>query len=84
MSITLTPEQIRAGRAILRMTAKELGEKAGISLPTVQRLETRKGSLGTAEHGTIEKLVSAFRESGIDFPDQFSVSYRRMVEQARA
>jgi predicted transcriptional regulator len=81
MSIMLTPEQIRAGRAILRFTAKELGERAGVSLPTVQRLETKNGSLGTAEHGTIEKLLRAFRESGIDFPDEFTVSYRRAMEQ---
>lgn len=78
MSITLTPEQIRAGRAILRFTAKELGERAGVSLPTVQRLETKKGSLGTAELATIEKLLAAFRENGIDFPDEFTVSYRRV------
>jgi predicted transcriptional regulator len=80
MSIILTPEQIRAGRAILRLTAKELGERAGVSLPTVQRLETKKGSLGTAELGTIEKLLAAFRESGIDFPDEHTVSYRRVGE----
>jgi predicted transcriptional regulator len=80
MSITLTPEQIRAGRAILRLTAKELGARAGVSLPTVQRLETKKGSLGTAELLTIQKLLAAFKESGIEFPDEFTVSWHRAVE----
>jgi predicted transcriptional regulator len=80
MSI-LTPEQIRAGRAILRFTAKELGERAGVSLPTIQRLETSKGSLKNAELGTIEKLLVAFRDSGIDFPDAYTVNYRRATER---
>jgi predicted transcriptional regulator len=73
-------EQIRAGQAILRVTVKEMGERAGVSLPTVQRLETRKGSLGTAELGTIQKLLAAFQESGIDFPDEYTGSYRRVAE----
>jgi predicted transcriptional regulator len=80
MSI-LTPAQIRAGRAILRCTAKDLGERAGVSLPTIQRLETSKGSLKNAELGTIEKLLTAFHDAGIDFPDAYTVSYRRLSER---
>jgi len=75
----LTSGQIRAARALLRWTAKELGERSGVSLPTIQRLEAATWSL-KAELGTIEKLLSAFRNAGIDFPDQYSVSCRRMFE----
>jgi hypothetical protein len=53
-------------------------------LPTVQRLETSKGSLKNAELGTIEKLLTAFKQAGIDFPDPWSISYRRVTDQQKA
>ncbi len=37
--VNLTPEACRAGRALLAMTAKELGEAAGVSLETVNKFE---------------------------------------------
>lgn len=62
----ITPEQIRAARAILKWTAKELSEKAGLSLPTVQRMERDHGtdnSLGK----NVMSIQRALEDAGIQF-----------------
>ena len=62
----ITPEQIRAARAILKWTAKELSEKAGLSLPTVQRMERDHGtdsSLGK----NIMAVQQVLENAGIEF-----------------
>lgn len=72
----LNARQIRAGRAFLGWTARELGRRADVSLATVQRLETSGPSLHAA-FSTVEKVLGAFRRAGVDFPDAYSVSFRR-------
>ena len=58
--------QIRAARAMLRWTAAELGRKAGVSLPTVQRIE-RVDGVPTSRGDTLNNIEEALRAAGIEF-----------------
>ncbi len=56
--------QLRAARALLQIDQRELAELAGLSLPTVQRMEASEGVV----RGNIElltKLVTALNRAGI-------------------
>ncbi|QEL26113.1 helix-turn-helix domain-containing protein [Bosea sp. F3-2] len=60
----MTAAQMRAARAMLGIDQRQLAEMAGVSLPTIQRME---GSQGTVR-GMIESLtrvVEALDRAGI-------------------
>lgn len=57
--------QMRAARAMLGIDQKQLAEMAGVSLPTVQRMETSKGPVrGNVD--TLVKIVNALNKAGIE------------------
>lgn len=62
----ITAEQIRAARALLRWSARELGEKSGISLPTIQRIEVSSG-VPSASARTLDALQRALEAAGVEF-----------------
>jgi transcriptional regulator with XRE-family HTH domain len=41
--LTISAEQLRAARALLGWSQTQLAEKAGLSLPTVKRVEIERG-----------------------------------------
>jgi transcriptional regulator with XRE-family HTH domain len=61
----ITSFQMRAARALLGIDQKTLAEMAGLSLPTIQRME---GSVGTVR-GVVEsltKVVEALSRAGVE------------------
>lgn len=64
--MSLTSEQIRAARALLRWEQRDLAEASGVSLPSVKRLETQPGALAAQER-TILELRKALEMAGIEF-----------------
>jgi transcriptional regulator with XRE-family HTH domain len=64
--LSLTSEQIRAARALLRWEQRDLAETSGISLPSVKRLETQPGPLAAQER-TIADLRRALEKAGVEF-----------------
>lgn len=60
-------EQVRAARALLDWSQKELAERAGISEPSVTNFEKEKS---TPNQGTIDKIYSAFSLAGVAFIDR--------------
>ena len=58
--------QIKAARALLGWSQEHLAEKAGISVPTIKRLEAADGLLGGRADTGI-KLRDALERAGIDF-----------------
>ncbi len=46
----LTSQQIRAARGLLRWSARELAERAGVHLSTVQRMERSDGTVRAEAH----------------------------------
>ena len=62
-------EQLRAARALLGWSQTQLAERAGLSLPTVKRVETERGprvSPDTARYA----LQRALELGGIEFIDE--------------
>ena len=67
--IMLTSDQIRAARALVRWSARELAERAGVSLPTIQRIEAAEGLPSTSVK-TLDAVRRALEEAGVEFtPD---------------
>ena len=64
--------QIKAARALLRLSAAELAKMSGVSLSTIQRLERFDGVPG-AQMSAISALYEVFLQAGIEFlgtPDE--------------
>lgn len=65
----ITSDQIRAARALLRWSGKDLAKNSGVSLPTIQRIEAANGppsALGT----NIAAIQNALELGGVIFIDQ--------------
>ncbi len=62
----LTSEQVRAARALLRLEQKDLAKDSGVSLPSIQRLETRPGPLA-AQPRTVAAIRAALEAAGVEF-----------------
>ena len=65
-SIELTSELVRAARALLRWEQRHLAKVSGVSLPTIKRLESQRGTLRA--HGvTATAIRRALEAAGIEF-----------------
>lgn len=64
----ITTEQIRGARGMLRWSAKQLSERSGVSLPTVQRMEGERGPLRSSA-GNVLKVQRALEDAGVIFID---------------
>ncbi len=61
----ITAGQLRASRAILDIDQRKLAELAGLSLPTIQRMEASEGVIrGNVD--SLMKLVAALDALGIE------------------
>lgn len=61
----ITSQQMRAARALLGVDQRELAEMAGLSVPTIQRMEASDGQVrGIVD--TLVKVVDAFEAAGIE------------------
>jgi transcriptional regulator with XRE-family HTH domain len=65
-SLLLTGEQIRAGRALLRIEQTDLARAAQVSLETIKRLERMHGSV-EANTRTVAAIAEAFYRLGVVF-----------------
>ena len=69
----LTPAQLRAARALLGIDQRTLAERAGVSLPTIQRMEASDGYVrGVVD--TLTKVIDALEREGIELIAENSVS----------
>jgi len=61
----ITSQQMRAARALLGIDQRQLAELAGLSLPTIQRMEASDGQVrGVID--TLVKVISALEQAGIE------------------
>jgi len=61
----ITSGQMKAARALLNMDRKTLAELSGLSVPTIQRMESSDGVV----QGNVESLVkvcNVFKDSGVE------------------
>ena len=61
--------QIKAARALIGWSQEELASRAGISLPTVKRLEAADGELGGRTR-TGDNIREALEKAGVEFIDE--------------
>ena len=66
----ITAEQVKAARALLRLTASEVATSSGVLVSTISRVEAFKLRLTT---DVASKLFRFFTESGIEFIGQEGV-----------
>ncbi|MCM8737048.1 helix-turn-helix domain-containing protein [Azospirillum sp. A1-3] len=61
----ITASQMRAARALLGIDQKTLAEMAGLSVPTIQRMEASDGNVrGVVD--SLTKVVDALTHAGIE------------------
>jgi transcriptional regulator with XRE-family HTH domain len=64
---------MRAARALLGIDQRELAERSGLSLPTIQRMESSNGVVrGNVD--SLMKLVDALAAGGIELIGEGAVS----------
>jgi len=61
--------QVKAARELLAWSQDQLAEKAGVSVPTIKRLEAGDGLLG-GRIETVNKIRSALENGGVVFIDE--------------
>lgn len=61
----ITGPQMKAARALLGIDQKELAHRAGLSLPTIQRMEASDGVV-RAVVDSLEKVVTALNAAGVE------------------
>ena len=66
---------MRAARALAGIDQKTLAERAGVSLPTIQRMEASAGVVrGVVD--TLMKVVQAINDSGVELIGEGQASER--------
>jgi predicted transcriptional regulator len=69
----ITSSQLKAARALVGMDQRMLAERAGLSLPTIQRMEASDGVVrGNVE--SLTKLIAALNEAGVELIGDNAVS----------
>lgn len=69
----ITGSQLRAARGLLGITQRTLAERAGVSLPTVQRMEASRGNVrGIVD--TLTRIVATLDEMGVELLGENTVS----------
>jgi transcriptional regulator with XRE-family HTH domain len=61
----ITGAQMRAARALLDIDQRELAQRSGLSLPTIQRMES-SGGVVRGNVDSLMKLVDALAAAGIE------------------
>ncbi len=62
----ISSEQLRAARALLRISVLELSGLANVGVATIKRIEAGNG-LPSANIKTIDSLIRALQNAGVEF-----------------
>jgi transcriptional regulator with XRE-family HTH domain len=74
--IQITSAQIRAARALLNWSARQLSQYSGVSLSTVHRAESAQG-VPSAHEQTLAAIKASLEHCGIEFLDLTGVRLAR-------
>ncbi len=89
----ITPEQIRAARALLRLEQDELARRAQVSVITIRRLEAVDGT-GRVAPATVDDVRHVLEKAGAEFieggvrrrpwsPEEIEARYRAIMETGK-
>ena len=65
--MSLTAAQLRAARALLNLTQRELARRTSVSEPTLKRIERDDWGPARSSHGTVAALVALLEGDGVEF-----------------
>jgi len=69
----ITAAQMRAARALLAMDQRDLAERSGLSVPTIQRMEASEGVIrGNVD--SLMKLISGLEAAGVELIAEGAIS----------
>ena len=69
----LSSLQLRAARALAGLDQRQLAEKSGLSVPTIQRMEASEGVIrGNVD--SLMKIVAALELAGVEFITEDAIS----------
>lgn len=69
----ITSAQMKAARALLGIDQRQLAELAGLSVPTIQRMESSDGNVrGVVD--SLMKVVAAFERAGVELIGEGAIS----------
>lgn len=64
--MTITAEQLRAARALLKMEQRVLAERSGVNVQTLKRYEGTAGPL-SGNYQSISALIEVLQAGGVTF-----------------
>lgn len=64
--VMITIRQVKAARALLAWSQEDLARQAGLSYPTIARIEAVDGTLG-GRHMTVAAIQRALESAGVEF-----------------
>jgi transcriptional regulator with XRE-family HTH domain len=73
--IIINGGQVRAARALLSWSQRELSKKSKVAFGTIQRMESFDGPIGSRTE-TLAKVVAVFEKAGIEFLNSDSPGLR--------
>ncbi len=65
--MSITSEQIRAAKAIIRWSGEDLARAAGVSLSSIRRIEAASGIPKAQNMRTVLAIRAALEAAGVDF-----------------
>jgi predicted transcriptional regulator len=69
----ITASQLRAARALLGIGQRALAETAGLSVPTIQRMEASDGNVrGNVD--SVIRLIAALENAGVELIQEGAIS----------
>ncbi|HKY94034.1 MAG TPA: helix-turn-helix transcriptional regulator [Kiloniellales bacterium] len=69
----ITAAQLRAARALVGLDQRQLAERAGLSVPTIQRMEASEGVVrGNVD--SLTRLIEALANAGVELIGEGAVS----------
>jgi transcriptional regulator with XRE-family HTH domain len=69
----LSSLQLRAARALAGLDQRELAEKSGLSVPTIQRMEASEGVIrGNVD--SLVRIVAALEQAGVELIAEDAIS----------
>jgi transcriptional regulator with XRE-family HTH domain len=73
--VIVSGSQIRAARALLNWSQRELSRKSRVAFGTIQRMERFEGPVGSRTE-TLGKVVAVLEKAGIEFLNSESPGLR--------
>jgi transcriptional regulator with XRE-family HTH domain len=74
--ITITGNQIRAARALLNWSQRELSKKSRVAFGTIQRMERFDNAPIASRTETLGRVVTVLEKAGIEFLNSESPGLR--------